>query len=204
MKYAFFSALFAALISFAAMAETAKAATSAALFVEKMGKTALTSLTAADIAASEREERVRKLLHANFDLSTIGRFAMGPYWKTATDAQKKEYMTLFEDMIVKTYARRFEEYSGQSFQVTGSEEAGERDSIVKSQIIVKDGPPLNVDWRVRNKDGAYKIVDVVVESVSMSVTQRSDFAAVIQGGGGQIEALLSSLRQRKDRAAQKL
>lgn len=173
----------------------------AAAFVQQMGDKALTSLTAKDLALAERETRVRGLLNSNFDVSTIGKFALGTHWKTATDAQKSEYMKLFEDMIVKTYAQRFSEYSGQSFKVGNSIPASARDTIVNSQIVQVGGPPVNVQWRVRNNSGNMKVIDVIVEGVSMSVTQRSDFAAVIQSGGGKVDALLKSLRERKTSAA---
>lgn len=171
--------------------------TAAVTFVQKLGDKALSSLTDKAIARATRESRVRTLLEENFDLPTIGRFALGTYWRTATAAEKTEYMNLFEDMIVQTYTSRFEDYSGQSFKVIKSSKSGENDFIVNSQIIQKDGPPVSVDWRVREKNGQMKIVDVIVENISMSVTQRSDFSSVIQNGGGKVKALIASLRDRK-------
>jgi phospholipid transport system substrate-binding protein len=168
--------------------------TGPAQFIEQLGHTALMSLTEKDMPRRDRETRVRTILQDNFDVKTIGQFALGPYWREATDAQRKEYMNLFETMIVETYTSRFENYSGQILKVDGSTPAGGKDSIVSSRILQKDGPPINLQWRVRDEGGALRIVDVVVDGVSMSVTQRSDFAATIQNGGGGIEALLSSMR----------
>ncbi|MFH1158696.1 MAG: ABC transporter substrate-binding protein [Pseudomonadota bacterium] len=168
-------------------------------FVQKLGDTALMSLTAKELSREMREDRVRKILRNNFDIQTIGQFAMGTYWRETTERQRKEYMVLFEDMIVQTYTTRFEDYSGQKLKITGETPSGNRDFLVFSQILQKDGPPVNLEWRVRSKDGKLKIIDVVVEGVSMSVTQRSDFSAVIQRGGGGIDALLISLREHKGR-----
>lgn len=169
-------------------------------FIESLGSEALSSLTGQNVAPAEREVRVRKLLRTNFDIDTISKFALGTYWRGATDAQKKEYTSLFENMIVKTYAQRFEDYKGQTFKVTG-ETAANKDVIVNSQILQAGGPPVNVDWRVRGSGKNMKIIDVMVEGISMSVTQRSDFAAVIQRGGGNVDALLKSLRERSGTAA---
>jgi phospholipid transport system substrate-binding protein len=165
-------------------------------FVQQLGDQALSSLTAPDLAAAEREARVRRLLRSNFDIDTIARFSLGTYWRTATGAEKQEFMNLFEDMIVKTYAQRFSEYSGQSFTVTDSMPAGSKDMIVQSKIVQKNGPPVHVDWRLRPTAGGMRVIDVIVEDISMSVTQRSDFAAVIQQGGGTVAALNNSLRER--------
>lgn len=177
-------------------AEAAKAECPAAAFVQRMGDQALTSLTAKDIDDKTRSTRVRALLQQNFDVKSIGRFVMGPAWKDATDTQKTQYMKLFEDMIVRTYTRRFADYSGQSFAVTGCAPlAGSgHDSLVKSKILQNGGPPVMVDWRVRAKDGGTKVVDVVVEDISMSMTQRSDFSAVVQSGG--VDGLIKSLQER--------
>jgi len=185
---------FCAAFAFSLPAIAGKADDPASSFVQSMGNKALTSLTAKEISASERETRVRTLLRENFDVQTIGRFVMGPAWKDATDAQKTQYMDLFEDMIVGTYSQRFADYSGQAFEVTGSKEISDKDSLVKSKIVQKDGPPVLVDWRVRSKNGALKVVDVVVEDISMSVTQRSDFASVIDAGG--VDGLIKTLKKR--------
>jgi len=185
-----FCAVFA--ISFPALA--GKADDPASTFVQGMGDKALTSLTAKEISADERSTRVRALLRENFDVQTIGRFVMGPAWRDATEAQKTQYMDLFEDMIVGTYAQRFADYSGQSFEVTGSKPLNDKDSLVKSKIMQKDGPPVMIDWRVRAKNGAMKVVDVIVEDISMSVTQKSDFTSVIQSSG--IDGLIKTLKQR--------
>lgn len=174
-----------------------KKADPAVSFVQKMGDIALTNLTDKDLADKEREKRVRDLLRQNFDVQTIGRFALGTHWRSATEAERKEYLSLFEDMIVRTYAQRFGEYSGQQFKVGGAKSVSERDSIVTSQVIQQGGPPIAIEWRVRKNDSQFKVIDVFIENVSMAITQRSDFDAVIQRGGGKVESLLVSLRNRK-------
>jgi phospholipid transport system substrate-binding protein len=169
-------------------------------FVRKLGDTALMSLTAKNVNRATREKRVREILQDNFDVGAIGRFALGTYWREASEKQRKEYMALFEDMIVQTYTTRFEDYSGQTLKVDGSKAVGQ-DSLVTSRVVQKDGPPVGLEWRIRDQGGSLRVVDVIVEGVSMSITQRSDFAAVIQHGGGKVEALLASLRERRKAAA---
>lgn len=187
---------FCAVLASLIFARPAVAADAQSAFIQKLGDTALMSLTEKKVQRVEREKRVRDILRNNFDISTIGKFALGQHWKSATESQRGEYMKLFEDMIVQTYTTRFEEYSGQTLKVGSSKAAG-KDYIVSSQVIQKDGPPVNLEWRVRGG----RVIDVVVEGVSMSVTQRSDFDSVIQNNGGKIEGLLSSLRDRKAAAA---
>jgi phospholipid transport system substrate-binding protein len=199
-KIYIFGAFCALLLSFALPAITTEAATAASspasAFVQKLGETALMSLTEKGMPRTVRERRVREILRANFDIPTIGRFALGTYWRDASETQRQEYMDLFEDMIVQTYTSRFEDYSGQKLLVDGTATQG-KDFIVSSEVLQKDGAPVRLEWRVRNKDEGMKVVDVLVEGVSMSVTQREDFKSVIQHNGGKVEALLATMRQRK-------
>lgn len=193
--------ILAAIAAFLAMAPvSAWAGDTYVSFVQKMGDTALTDLTGKSISLAEREKRVRALFEKNFDVKTIGQFVMGRHWRTATEKERKEFLDLFEDMIVKTYAQRFEEYEGQQFKAEKSERVGSRDYMVTSRVLQKNGPPVKVEWRVRPTGGSPKVIDVLIENVSMGVTQRSDFDAVIQRGGGKVEVLLDSLRKRQQSA----
>jgi phospholipid transport system substrate-binding protein len=67
--------------------------------------------------------------------------------------------------------------------------------IVTSQIIRSQGPPIAVDWRLGVSDGRYKISDVSIDDVSMALTQRSEFAAIIQRNGGRVAGLLATMRE---------
>lgn len=177
----------------------------AARFIQDLGTRAVEVLIQPDLERSEAEKRFRTLLGEGFDVPYIGRFVLGRYWRAATPDQQREYLDLFEKLIIEVYADRFSEYSagdldpGETLRILGHRPEGERDAIVDTQIVRPDGPPVAVQWRVRDRNGTPKIIDVAVEGVSMSVTQRNEFSSVIQRGGGQIEALLRALRSRTAR-----
>lgn len=166
-------------------------------FVANMAKRALDFLSNTQQTQAQKTESFRRLLEENFDMETIGRFTLGRYWKTATPQQQVEYQKLFKKRVVEIYSDRFSEYKGQQFEITGSRPDGDNDTIVSSKILpAGGGQTVLVEWRVRNKGGNYRVVDVIVEGVSMSVTQRSDFSGVIQQGGGDIQVLLDNLKAR--------
>lgn len=165
-------------------------------FIDNMGQQAISFLSNKSLSQSQKEREFRKLLKSSFDMKTIARFAMGRHWKTASAKQQAEYLQLFEKMVVSAYTERFNEYRGENIDVTSSRADGSRDIIVSSNIVPSAGSKIKVDWRVRkNKSGTYKIIDVIIEGVSMSLTQRSDFSSVIQRGGGDVEVLLRHLRK---------
>lgn len=169
--------------------------TAAENVIKKLGEDAVAFLSNTNLSTTQKEKEFRRLMNANFDMKTIGRFTLGRNWRNATEAQKKEYQKLFEKMIVSVYTQRLDNYQGQAFEIQGSQEAGKKDVVVTSYIVPESGSKVKVDWRLRKKDGKYKIIDILVEGISMSLTQRSDFSSVIQRGGGDIEALLEHLRK---------
>lgn len=183
------------------MSQAAVAAqTDAGEFVKKLGNHAIRVLTVKDITDVERENRFRTLLRQGFDVQRIGRFVLGRYARGVNKAEIDEYNGLFEDLIVATYAARFAEYSGQEFVIKRVAKPKNRgDAIVMSEIRPSDGgPSIRIDWQVHGKTDDYKIVDVRVEGVSMSVTQREEFTAVIRKNGGKVDALLGVLRKKTE------
>jgi phospholipid transport system substrate-binding protein len=164
-------------------------------FIAHLGDQALQVLVLNSQTQDERTQAFRALLNEGFDLPLIGRYALGRFWRQATPEQRGEYAKLFEDFIVTTYAARLSEYSGETLRVVSSRR-DDGDTIVVSEIVREGLQPIRVDWRVRHGDQSLKIVDVVVEGVSMLLTQRDEFASVIQRSGGQIEGLLVRLREK--------
>ncbi len=170
----------------------------ASKFVEGLAGEAVNALTASSVSPEEREQRFRTLLKENFAVTTIGQWVLGRYWAKATVEERREYLQLFEEMIVVTYLNRFERYSGESLSVTRAlidDDSG--DAMVFSQIKrPAGGEPLDIAWRLRPKGDSFKIVDVMVEGISMSQTQRKEFASVIRRNGGHVEGLLVQMRQK--------
>ena len=148
-----------------------------------------------------RLERFRQLFHTDFDTPGIARFVLGRYWRNASEEEQHEFVKLFEDYIVFVYTARLGNFGGEAIKVRGSRSDG--DAVIVSTDIVNPGStsPLRIDWRLVADNGTYKINDVIVEGVSMLVTQRSEFASVVQRNGGQVRGLLSMMREKTASAA---
>jgi phospholipid transport system substrate-binding protein len=180
-------------------ARPAAAAADPAAVITSLGNQAL-ELLGSNVDPKLRVARFRQLFSEDFDVPGIARFVLGRYWRIATQPQQQEFVKLFADYIALAYSNRLAEYSGETLHVTGSRPAPDG-SVVSSEIVRPNGaPPAKVDWVLTPHDGAYKISDVVVEGVSMAVTQRSEFASVIQRNGGQVQGLITALRQKTEAA----
>ncbi len=167
-------------------------------FVEVLADDAIRSLAVNDISESERASRFRILMHKNFAIKGIGKFVLGRYWRKASDPIRKEYLRLFEDLLVSSYAQRFAKYAGETLNISRAEVRGQRDVIVHSTMLrVDSAKPLKIAWRVRGtKSGTYKIVDIMVEGISMIQTQKSEFNSFIKKNGGKLDPLLKEIRNR--------
>ena len=180
-------------------ARPAAAAADPAAVITSLGNQALEVL-GNNVDPKLRVARFRQLFSEDFDVPGIARFVLGRYWRVATEPQQQEFVKLFADYIALAYSNRLAEYSGETLHVTGTRPAPDG-SVVSSEIVRPNGaPPAKVDWVLTPHDGAYKISDVVVEGVSMAVTQRSEFASVIQRNGGQVQGLITALRQKTEAA----
>jgi phospholipid transport system substrate-binding protein len=180
-------------------ARPAAAAADPAAVITSLGNQAL-ELLGNSVDPKLRVARFRQLFSEDFDVPGIARFVLGRYWRIATEPQQQEFVKLFADYIALAYSNRLAEYSGETLRVTGSRPAPDG-SVVSSEIVRPNGaPPAKVDWVLTPHDGAYKISDVVVEGVSMAVTQRSEFASVIQRSGGQVQGLITALRKKTEAA----
>ena len=184
--------MLAAVLSVAGVARAA--VDDAAIFINQLGIQAIETLRATDLTLDQREAKFRSLLSRGFDLHFMGRFVLGRYWRAATADQKSDYLTLYGEYLLQTYTARLGGYTDDSFTVTGARQASEKDVVVSTTLVRPSGLEIAADWRVRVLDGKFRIIDVMVEGISMAVTQRSEFAAVVRRDG--IEGLLAILRAR--------
>src|SRR5262249_19911183 len=173
-------------------AATGEASPAAFAFIQELGNDAVNGLTDPAIPRSEREARFRRLLIDRFDMAAISKFVLGRYWRSANEAQRAEFQRLLVDFIVGSYSVRFSEYLGEGVKVTGSNAEDDGTILVRSKIDMASSEDIRLDWRLRSADGKFAIVDIIVEGVSMDVTQRSRFASTIQDRG--VNGLLEALR----------
>lgn len=171
---------------------------SAKPFLEDLVDRAINALTEEGISDQERSDRFRGLFNEGFHIEAIGRFVLGRYWRAATPEQREEFLELFEDLMVETYAPRFKNYEVDSVRFTGTKP--DQDGVIVSSIVsLPNSEPAKVDWRIRmDVHGNHRIVDLVIEGVSMAIAQRSDFTSVIQSRGGEVDGLLLALRDKTE------
>jgi len=147
-----------------------------------------------NVPLAERTARFDKLFESDFDVPGIGRFVIGRYWHELNPDQQQEFLQLFKQYTVASYAAKLGEYGGARLNVTGVQNDG-AETVVASEVERSNGQPVKIDWHLIDAGGQLKVSDVYVNGVSMKVTQRDEFASIIQNNGGRPEALLAVLRE---------
>jgi len=166
--------------------------------VADLGSEAVAAISNETLDKQQRADAFRTLLERGFDMERIARLVLGRHWHGADDAERDRYMSLFRESVVQTYVRQFDEYSGETIQVQGAREDG-RYVLVDSVIRRPTSADVTVEWRMQESAGAYKVIDVKVEGVSMAINQRAEFDAIIQRQGGTLAALNDVLESRLNR-----
>lgn len=182
-------ALFFALNS--AWPAPAQASGDASNFVQQLANQAISVLRSDDNTLEHREAQFREILVKGFDLDLIGRFVLARHWKSANAEQRANYLRAFGEFIVRKYSAMLGGYAGEVMTVVSEQAAGEKDVLVHTRIDRPSGPPIETHWRVRGKSGEQRIIDVMIEGISMAVTQRAEFKSVVKRHG--IDGLIQIL-----------
>ena len=191
-------ALIAALMVAVGGMRAAASDDSSIAFVRSIGDDVIAILgDKANSTLAEREAAFREVMDRGFDIPTVSRFVLGRHWKSATNEQRAEFSAIFLDFIARVYASRFDSYSygGERFTVRSAIADESGDTIVRARVARPSGAdPVELDFRVRSKDGNHRVVDLYVEGISMLLTHRAEFGSVINRKG--IGGLLSDIRAR--------
>ena len=176
-------------------AQATVSADAAQQMIQEVGTQVLAILRDQGLDNRQKFERLVALLDGPIDLELIARLILGRHWRSANETQRTEYLQLFRAFALDNLASRLHVYDGQDFEIVGAQAVDERDAVVAPRVTGGGRPPLKVDWRVRERDDGHLVaIDVIVEGVSLIVTQRSEFSAVIERRG--MDGLLAELRQR--------
>ncbi len=144
----------------------------------------------------ERESAIQKVMLTSFDMSYMGRAALGTHWEATSEAERQRYLKAAVASEAHAYSERFGQYGGQTLTLGRVTSRPNGVSVVDSKLNQADGPPITMQWEVRDTGQGSRITDVKIEGVSMVMTRRSDFNSYIQGHGGKVEPLIEELEKR--------
>jgi phospholipid transport system substrate-binding protein len=140
-------------------------------------------------------ELVDEIVVPNFDFDRITQSAMGRNWRKADAGQKRALVREFRQMLVRVYAKSLLNYSGQEIRILPlrpDKRAGH--VTVRTEVNEPGGPTIPIDYRMYQKNGAWKVYDIIIDGVSLVSNYRSSFATEIRQKG--VDGLIRTLRDR--------
>ena len=145
----------------------------------------------------QKIEELKSIAKKSVDFRGIGYYSLGAHRKNLSDDKKKEYLNIFEKYFLKSFSSRLAEYTDPKIRVDSQKKLNEKYTMVSSMLLAtEEKPEVKIDWRIvtKNPDKPL-IIDVVIEGVSLAKVQKEEFNSIIQSNNGDINALLTSLKE---------
>jgi phospholipid transport system substrate-binding protein len=163
--------------------------------VRKMSDAVIAVLQEKGLSADVKREKIRGIVEGYVDFQTMSRLVLARNWSGLDDAKKKQFVEEFKQHLSVTYGKNVESYNNEKVQITGERDEGRGDWTVQSKILrPQGGGDILVDYRLRKMNGEWKVIDLVIERVSLVSSFRSQFQEVMANGG--IDRLLELLREK--------
>ena len=142
-----------------------------------------------------RYKKLEPVIHQAFDVATMCKIAVGPFWTGLATDKKNAVLVAFDKFLVSTYASRFKDFSNQQFQVGATKPAPGDRKLVETKLIKSDGEPVELNYLLRKNAEGWQVIDVYLAGAISQMTQmRSEFSEPLQKGG--VEALIQQLDEK--------
>lgn len=177
--------------------ESARFEHPAAEKIDALGMEAMAVLSDESMTQEARQRHFREMLARELDIPLLARYMLGRYWKSAAPEARRAYEDAFAEYVLVRYTTLLGGASEiESFEVVGATAAENGDVLVETRIRRGDAEPVTTAWRMRDRDGRFIVIDLVVEGVSMAKTQRQEFASILRSNGGRVEDLITVLKEK--------
>ena len=180
-----------ALASFGGPARAQATAQAQALVTGLSGE--LTQLVNSGRSDSQILSSFETILAKYADLTAIGASVLGPPWRSASSAQKQAFVKAFSHYLSQRYGKQFREYKSAQIKVTGAKDGGRVGVLVNSQVLRPGQETVNVDWQISSQSGSPKVVNLVIEGVSLLASERAEMGAMLDSAGGSLDKLIANL-----------
>ena len=170
----------------------------AAEAVRRMAREAMAVLSDSSLSAEQRAQGLRRLMARAIDIPPIARFVLGRYWRAASERQREAYVAAYSDYILAAYTAKIGggATAVERFDVVKIQAHGTKDFLVYCIVARAGGKPTRAIWRLRQRDGRYRIIDLMVEGISMVQTQRQEFVSMMRAYDGDVDKLIVMLKER--------
>lgn len=143
----------------------------------------------------KRREKIRKVLRQNFNYEEMSMRALAVHWKKRTPAEKKEFVSLFRDLLERSYMKRIEAYTDENVVYAAESIDGDY-AEVKTKIITERKVVIPINYRLLKSSSKWKVYDVIIEGVSLIKNYRTQFNKIIRSQS--FEALIKRMKNKQE------
>ena len=161
--------------------------------VESNSEKVLAILNSGD-SDDEKIKHLQEIAYTTIDFDTVSRLVLAKYWKQFTPEQRQQFVDEFKRALTVSYGRRIGQFGQEKVVILGERQEPLGDVTVQSHIVGGKAGDIKVDYRLRQKDSTWYVIDVIVEGVSIVSSYRTQFQEIIGQGGP--ERLLAELHQK--------
>jgi len=140
----------------------------------------------------KREQMVFEIVDGLFNWEEFSRRALARHWGKRTENEKKEFISLFRQLVERTYMDKAGQYSGGKVVFLDEKIEGDYGNV-STQVLTSAGTQIPVEYRVIKKDGVWWVYDVNIEGVSLVNNYRSQFNNILIKSS--FEDLLNRLKE---------
>lgn len=141
---------------------------------------------------AEKLAKLEVVFSSAVNIPYVGKYVLGKNWRNATPAQQQAYLDAYKPFVIKNYAGKLTRYSGQNYTLKNARQSGDN-YIVTMEIIDPGNASVYVDYRLREENRKYAVIDIAVEGVSLVATQRSEFNSIVNSKG--LDYLIEALKK---------
>ena len=147
-----------------------------------------------NLSAAEKRSQIEQIVYAHFDFTTLSKLVLARNWKQLSPAQQHDFVEEFKRHLSVTYGRNVETYNNERAVITGDREEAGGDWTVKTKILRPSAADILVDYRLRQQDDKWQVIDVIIEGVSLVANFRSQFQEILTSSNA--DHLIKLLREK--------
>lgn len=184
-----------AILIVSSAAPSASAADDPMAVVKQTVNQALAVLRDKQTPTAERQQKLRDIVAASFDFTTMSKSALGYYWKQITPAQQQEFTKVFITFIENSYLAKINEFTGGDVKFLSQQNDGSQYSVVKTSVLMPGKDPIDLDFRLLNYGSDWKVYDVTVDAISIIANYRNQFNRIMSNQG--YDKLIGDLKNKE-------
>jgi phospholipid transport system substrate-binding protein len=130
------------------------------------------------------------------DMPAVAASVLGPPWRNASAGQRQAFVAAFQSYLARKYGAQFREYQNASIEIRGTRDGGRAGVLVQTIVKRPGQEDIAVDWQVSDRSGRARVVNLVIEGVSMLANERAEIGAMLEAARGDVNGLIAQLQAR--------